>query len=406
MSTVVSIILSDIVTLRERGTWQGYLNIIYATGAGAGAPIGGLLADAIGWRWAFLGQAPMCGVALVAAGLLLNLPKQEHSHWLLKLKRIDFTGALVLVCAVFSLLLALDRGSNVAWKDRYTLAALISSVPLFLAFIFVEMRIASEPFAPGHIIFNRSMVACYLCNFFSMAGWLAAMFYIPLYWQAVDGISPSKAGLQMVPSIICGVSGSLFGGFYMKKTGKYYWMTVVAYATLVLGGCTFTLFAGVVAHSTVGMIFGMCIAQFSNGIGVTTSLIGISKFFVSHRFRVLGLIPVVSNADASDQAVATACTYLFRSLGSVVGVSLSATVANQALRHYLGVELGGGKDAAKIAERVRQSLAYLRNLSPEMKAIVADCYARSTRWAFALQILILCGAASSAWFVREKSLNR
>ena len=51
MTTVVSILLSDIVPLRERGKWQGYLNIIYAAGASSGAPLGGILADYIGWRW-------------------------------------------------------------------------------------------------------------------------------------------------------------------------------------------------------------------------------------------------------------------------------------------------------------------------------------------------------------------
>lgn len=40
MTTVVSIIMSDIVPLRERGTWQGIINIIYALGAGCGAPLG------------------------------------------------------------------------------------------------------------------------------------------------------------------------------------------------------------------------------------------------------------------------------------------------------------------------------------------------------------------------------
>ena len=69
MTTVVSVMMSDIVPLRERGTWQGILNIIYASGAGIGAPLGtsysqlvrvegianagsgGILADRIGWRW-------------------------------------------------------------------------------------------------------------------------------------------------------------------------------------------------------------------------------------------------------------------------------------------------------------------------------------------------------------------
>lgn len=40
MTTVVSILMSDICTLRERGVWQGVINIIYASGAGCGAPLG------------------------------------------------------------------------------------------------------------------------------------------------------------------------------------------------------------------------------------------------------------------------------------------------------------------------------------------------------------------------------
>ena len=40
MTTVVSIMMSDIVPLRERGVWQGIINIIYAAGAGCGAPLG------------------------------------------------------------------------------------------------------------------------------------------------------------------------------------------------------------------------------------------------------------------------------------------------------------------------------------------------------------------------------
>ena len=68
MTTVVSILMSDIVPLRERGTWQGIINIIYSSGAGCGAPLGelqspvrepaklkrcggGLLADLFSWRW-------------------------------------------------------------------------------------------------------------------------------------------------------------------------------------------------------------------------------------------------------------------------------------------------------------------------------------------------------------------
>lgn len=51
MTTVVSIVMSDLVPLRERGVYQGIINIIYAGAAATGAPLGGFLADTVGWRW-------------------------------------------------------------------------------------------------------------------------------------------------------------------------------------------------------------------------------------------------------------------------------------------------------------------------------------------------------------------
>lgn len=51
MSSVVAILISDIVPLRDRGVWQGYINMIYGLGTATGAPLGGVLADSIGWRW-------------------------------------------------------------------------------------------------------------------------------------------------------------------------------------------------------------------------------------------------------------------------------------------------------------------------------------------------------------------
>ena len=278
MTTVVSILLSDTVTLRERGKWQGYINIIYAAGSGSGAPLGGLLADSIGWRWAFLAQAPLCVLAFIAVSLALKLPKRDSSHWKEKLRRIDFLGALALVAAVFALLLGLDRGSNVAWKDKITIICLALSAPLVALFLFIEVKIASEPFAPGHIIFERSLFAAYLCNFFSFAGWLAALFYIPLYFQAVFDLSATQAGVRLIPPIICGVSGSLFGGFYMQHFGKYYWITVICYSTLILGMVIVLGTTGLVVQSTVGIIIGMMINGFSNGVGVTTTLIALSEY--------------------------------------------------------------------------------------------------------------------------------
>jgi hypothetical protein len=219
----------------------------------------------------------MCILAFIAVSLMLKLPAQESSHWKDKLRRIDFLGAIVLVGAVLGFLIGLDRGSNVSWTLPLTIASLSVSVVLFIAFILVEIYLAAEPFAPGHIIFNRTFFALYCCNFFSFGGWLAALFYIPLYFQAVDGVSATTAGLRLLPCILAGVSGSLFSGFIMRWTGKYYWLTVVAYTLLTSGCFTIYMFSGGLVASVVPMILGTVMSAFGNGIGVTTTLIGLSK---------------------------------------------------------------------------------------------------------------------------------
>jgi hypothetical protein len=146
---------------------------------------------------AFIGQFPLTLIASVVVYSVLALPKTEDSHWKEKLRRIDFLGAFSLVIAVFCLLVGLDRGSNMSWSDTYVIVFASISLPLFAIFIFVEMKIASHPFAPGHIIFERSLFASYLTNFFAIAANTSFLFYLPLYFQAVDGISATGSGLRL-----------------------------------------------------------------------------------------------------------------------------------------------------------------------------------------------------------------
>lgn len=311
----------------------------------------------------------MCVLAFIAVALVLKLPKKEVSDWKTKFGRIDFLGAFVLIGAVFTMLLGLDSGSNNSWSATITIVSLCISFPLFILFLFVEFKFAAEPFAPRRIVLDRSLIACYLCNFFSFAGWLSVLFYLPLFFQAVDGLSASQAGARLLPGIVAGVSGSLFGGLLMQKTGKYYWLTVCAYTLLTLGLVPIVLCTGLVVNNTYGISVGLVMCGFGNGIGVTTSLIGL-----------------IANASTEDQAVATACSYLFRSLGSVVGLSISATVVQQSLKTQLTEGLRSGKDAEQIAMRVRESLDYVNTLEPRAREIVRQCYGAATRNGFSLML--------------------
>ena len=337
--------------------------------------------------------------------LSLDLPVPEKSNWRTKLRRVDFLGATVLVGAVFTFLLGLDRGSNVSWSIPLTIVSLCVSIVFFAMFLYVEMRIASEPFAPGHIIFHRSLFACYSCNFFSFGGWLAGIFYLPLFFQAADSVSATGAGLRLLPGIVAGVSGSLFGGAVMKKTGKYFWLTIAGYTSLTIGALVITLLSGTITNSTIGIICGMVMGGFGNGIGVTTTLIGLSKLHFPKRV-LWKLTCTVAIAPPQEQAVVTACSYLFRSLGSVIGLSLCSTIVQQSLRTSLRSALHDSKDIDKIVDGVRQSLDFVRTLDPEMRQLVRACYSDATNKGFSFMIAVVSLSLFSAFFIREQKLSR
>ena len=173
-----------------------------------------------------------------------------------KFKRVDWAGAVSLISTVFLLLFALDRGGNVSWNDPLTIYSLAAFPFSFICFAFIEMKFASEPFAPRRIIVNRALIASYLVNFFGMASSFSLLFYLPLYLQAVLGQTASQAGLWLLISVFSALLGSLGSGLIMQATGKYYRLTVISYLALFLGTIVINLNTGIIVSSTIGIAAG------------------------------------------------------------------------------------------------------------------------------------------------------
>lgn len=248
-------------------------------------------------------------------------------------------------------------------------------------------HIATHPFAPSHLIFDHKLVFPFVANFFAFAGYMAMIFYIPLYFQAVGGMNSMQAGVRLIPGILGSVSGSVGGGLVMQKTGRYYWLTLGAYIVMFCGQIGILLCAGTVWQSVNGITVALFFTGIGGGIAVTTTLIAL-----------------ISNADPADQAIVTACSYLFRSLGSAVGVGLAAPIVQSTLRRQLLMRLGDGTDTDEIVNGVRESLTYLEKLTPEVRRIVVVCYEKSVSFAFGFSTCILVGAIVSACFLKEKKL--
>lgn len=212
-----------------------------------------------------MAQAPLCAIASLVLYLCLKLPPRPHDHWLDKVKRIDFMGAISLVAAIFAVLVGLDSGSNLGWSHRMAIIPLAVSPALFAIFVYIEMRVASHPFAPGHIIFERSKFACYLANFFGVAGQFSSYFFLPLYFQAVKGYSATMTGALLVPGMVAGVCGSIGSGWVMKKTGKYYWLNVWSF--LLLAVSVIPTVIAIYYRSTPGQEFAFILGSIGGYIG-------------------------------------------------------------------------------------------------------------------------------------------
>ncbi|KAK8049824.1 Vacuolar membrane amino acid uptake transporter fnx2 [Apiospora phragmitis] len=399
MNAVVSILVTDLVSLRDRGVWQGYINIVFGAGIASGGPIGGLLTDTIGWRWAFAGQFPIAILAWIAVFTVLQSPPETAGggtdHWRQKLLRIDFLGAFALSAAAFVLLYGLDNGANEGWGRPVTVVPLTLTPVLFAVFVFVEVRVATDPFAPGHVILDPPLLAAYGANFFGVAAQMGFLFFIAMFYQAAMALTATQSGLMFVPSTVLGLTGSLGGGLVMRRTGKYYGLMLAGYSILLLSIVPLVLFTGALTKSVIGVVVGMAFlalgASISNprAAAITTTLIAI-----------------IANCAPEDMAIAVACSYLFRSLGTTIGISLSTAVLQQVLCTELAARLRDGGRAAEIEARVRESLDYIWTLPPPVAATVRDCYAVATTWAFLPVALLACLCLVSTAFIREKKLDR
>ncbi|KAJ1539700.1 hypothetical protein HK096_000445, partial [Nowakowskiella sp. JEL0078] len=104
MMTLVLISISDVVSLRERGKYQGVMGIVNALGNALGPPLGGIFSEELSWRWGFLINLPLGAIGIIIVILFLPLKKIE-GNVKEKLKKIDYLGSFLVLSGNMLLLL-------------------------------------------------------------------------------------------------------------------------------------------------------------------------------------------------------------------------------------------------------------------------------------------------------------
>ncbi len=384
LTAISTFVASDLVPLRRRGVWQGFGNISYGIGAGLGGVFGGWINDTWGWRNAFLIQVPLTIISGIIVFFTVRIPV-KHSEKA-AIKRVDFLGAATLITTLVLLLLGLNSGGNIVpWNHPLIYSTLSLSFISLMLFIYVENNIASEPVIPVKLLLDRTVLSACLTNWFITMSVFAILFYGPIYFQ-VEGLSPTEAGVRLIPQSVGTALGSIATGLLMRWTGRYYGLNIgiqVIFIAACLIISTFTLDTPA---------WEPYLAFLMSGTGYSGML-------------TTTLLALISAVDHEHQAVITSASYAFRSTGSVIGITIASAVFQNVLKMKLWATLGGRQGAADIIGRLRDSLDEIGKLPLELRVEVRGAYMDALRGVFLTTLGLSVMGALVSLAMREHKLH-
>ena len=281
----------------ERGKAIGLIMTMVGTGAVAGPAVGGVLVDALGWRYVFFLNVPLVLLGVAASLTILQGGPAA------RLRRFDWLGAALSATALVGLLLVISNGYKFGWDPRIILTG-AGVLALIASFIWWELH-TSDPMLDLRLFRRRTFSFGSSAAFLAFFGSSGVLFLMPFYLQGVLGYSTVKSGLVVVPAaLFMAVLGPISG----RLSDRYGWrpFTVGGLALSVTG---MFLFSRITVDSSLALVLPALILH-SSGNGVfysPNSSSIISAVGQEHFGVVMGLLSLIRNAaNVTSVAAATA----------------------------------------------------------------------------------------------------
>ena len=294
-------VIGDLFTPAERGKYQGLFGAVFGIAFLLGPGLGGFLTDTLSWHAIFYVNVPIGILALIVIMALLPNVRKEGAR-----PRIDLAGTVTLVGGLVPILIALTIAEDGNWGNPWIWGLIGLDILLIVAFVVAEAR-SEEPIIPLHLFRNRTFSASMVAIFLATFGFGAAIIFLPLYYQVVQGASATESGYKLLPLLGGLILSSIASGQIVARTGRYKPVLLVGMVFLTVG---LGLMTQLRADTSDAMLWSW---MFITGLGVGPT------------FAVFTIV-VQNSVPFHELGAATSDLTLFRQIGTTVGLTMAFTL--------------------------------------------------------------------------------
>ncbi|KAJ7589047.1 Mfs1.2 [Mycena floridula] len=360
--SISSIIVSDMVSLRERGTYNAIIGLSWSFSSAIGPLVAGGFANAGLWRWLFYINLPIGGLAMILILVLVKLPTPAGTIRE-KLSRIDWIGNALIITSTISMVIGLTWGGVVyEWQSPRVLIPLILGIAGIAVFFVYEARYCRNPMVPFVLLSNRSSLSGYVQTFVNSLGTLIVAYYMPVYYQACKDASVIKSGVFMLPLSLTLALVLILAGVSVTVLQRYRPQIWIAWCFFIVGA---GIFSTSTSNSSVSFAVGVPVLM-----AIGSGILGATTYF-----PVLAPLPVTKNAHAL--AFFSFC----RSFAGIWGISIGAAILQNQLgsrisQSTLELELLGGNLKLDMTYSVIPNIRFLDSpIKEEMQQAFSESLA-------------------------------
>jgi MFS family permease len=256
------VILTTIIPLHKRAIYTGTLSSTFAIASIVGPVLGGGLTQHVTWRWCFYINLPIGGFAAFMFVLVFHVKPAatENAKLANKLKGLDGVGFALFAGAITMLLLALQWGGlEHAWNSSVIIGLFVGSGLVLILFIGWQIYMQDTALIPPKLFkSHRNVWLICMSSFFVNGPFQTIVYWLPIWFQAALGVSPTQSGIRYLPTVISDVLASFIGAGIVMKLGVWNPFLIFAEAMVCIGaGLLTTLYPGISDAKWIGyQIFG------------------------------------------------------------------------------------------------------------------------------------------------------